>query len=154
MADLHGLVSRLGSLAFSGLGAAFLGHAVWSIGAGVKSRAWPRTSGTITVDDLERDRMLRFTTYRAEVAYRYTVEGKEYAANRVFFGDSVATSLSGPAARRIVKYPVGSKVTVFYDPARPSTAVLEPGASWQNWLELAFGLVFLVLGVLEVLHAT
>jgi len=83
------------------------------------------------------------TTYRAKVAYRYRVHGKDYTSGRVFFGDWLATSLSQSAARRrVMKYRTGSTVTVLYDPAQPSRAVLEPGINWQTWLEMAFGLLF------------
>jgi len=58
------------------------------------------------------------------VVYRYTVNGKQYTADRFFFiGSSYSTH---EAAFRVTQaYAVGADVPAYYDPRDPSVAVLD-----------------------------
>lgn len=55
---------------------------------------------------------------------------------------------SDPTAARILlkRYPVGKRVTVYYNPARPQQAVLEPGVSGMAWILPAIRLLFAIVG--------
>ncbi len=58
-----------------------------------------------------------------DVAYSFSVAGRSYQGKRVSLGD-----ISGKFAEETVRrYPVGSVVTVHYDPADPTDCVLERG---------------------------
>lgn len=60
-----------------------------------------------------------------DVAYSFSVAGRGYQGKRVSFGD-----ISGQFTEETVRrYPVGSVVTVHYDPADPTDCVLERGLS-------------------------
>ena len=145
MQELQGVSVSAVRLLFGGVSAWLLAAAVWNLVAGLKSRAWPSTSGTITTSELAKDSSnpFDFTHRRANVEYRYNVNGKDYLARGVFVGDSWTNDFSRPAAtRRVVKYSRGSTVTVYYDPLQPWRAVLEPGVNWQTWYQLAFAVLF------------
>jgi hypothetical protein len=59
-----------------------------------------------------------------DVAYSFTVRGKNYQGNRVSLGN-----ISGRFADEALKrYPVGATVAVYYDPADPDSNVLERDA--------------------------
>jgi hypothetical protein len=87
------------------------------------SKKWPTSRGTIVSSALEQspDHKRR---YRAAVQYRYRVGGKDYEANRVFWGGSEGRQKH--MASVVSSYPAGSTVPVHYDPQNPDEAVLDP----------------------------
>jgi hypothetical protein len=89
--------------------------------------------------------------YAPAIVYDYAVDGGQYVGDAVHAGLSATkTSFRHPrgAEPYIEKYPVGSEVTVAYDPTDPSNAVLEPGqGGGQAAIMLAVGLGFFVIGL-------
>lgn len=87
---------------------------------------WPATSGEIsqsyidTEIDNEGDR-----TYRAVVNYQYNVDGVSYTNGRLHFGPRNTYNSQSKASEFLSEYPVGASVTVFYDPEKPTEAVLD-----------------------------
>jgi Protein of unknown function (DUF3592) len=66
------------------------------------------------------------------IEYSYRVQDRDYHGTRLAFGADVA----GPrdlAEKTAARYPVGSKVTVHFDPANPSFAVLDTHIAFA-WL--------------------
>jgi hypothetical protein len=61
----------------------------------------------------------------AEVRYEYRVDGKRYTGDRVSLGEDLGNF---QVAETLARYPVGATVTVYYDPAKPTQAVLERDA--------------------------
>lgn len=132
---------------------------------GRQSETWPTVTGRIAIAalgkhiDRDNDNSTVSTTYRADISYDYLVEDVAYVNGDVHFG---AMSSSDPSvARRLLqRYPVGKQVTVYYNPARPQQAVLEPGIQGSTWVLPALGLIFSVVGsgftwgVLRVLKQT
>jgi hypothetical protein len=56
------------------------------------------------------------------VEYEYTVGGKKYRCSRIDVGEMI----SGSELETVLsRYPIGAEVTVYYDPADPSKALLE-----------------------------
>jgi Protein of unknown function (DUF3592) len=123
------------------------------------STAWPTTSGKITtsavasetfrVEEDSRDSRLRFETrYRPVINYVYRVDGYDH------YGSGIAGSWTllhdAPAAAQAVvdAYPVGRDVAVYYDPARPRTAVLDRGNAAGSTVPLVAGVVFSLGGAL------
>ena len=111
------------------------------------STAWPQVDGRVRTSEVEyRTDSDGDGSYYAEVLYGYTVEGVEYYANRVAYGD-FGSSDPGFAKRTVNRYPAGSAVMVHYDPASPERAVLEPGIHGRTWLLPGFGTIFLAAGL-------
>jgi hypothetical protein len=67
------------------------------------------------------------TMYLADIRFRYTVGGRNYSTDKLHFGQTVSSGDSSEAQLRLFKYPLGSAVTVSYNPANPSIAAVEPG---------------------------
>lgn len=111
----------------------------------VRSRAWPSTTGVIKdawvgVSSPRRQSQLR-------VRYSYQVDGKEYAAARIWFLARPAFTAAGAEEELRTRYPIGGEVTVFYDPTSPSTALLDRSSPMREPGGLIIGLITLGIGV-------
>ena len=97
---------------------------------------WPSTMGTVTNSYLEqRSDSEGGTTNYPVVHYSYQVAGQAYQSSKRAPGMEVG----GTGARGVIaRYPVGAQVMVFYDPQKPSDAVLErkAPAQWLMWFLL------------------
>ena len=148
----------VGSIA-SAIGVALIGAAIFSyvgevenVSLARESNSWP----SVTASELFRSGPVRtgsVTVGRADiwakVSYRYTVQDGDYESDRITFTN--LSSGSRRSQRAVDRYPVGQEVEVFYKPADPSKAVLEPGGqagspSFSLGLALP-GLLIVVIGV-------
>lgn len=106
--------------------------------AAVTSKDWPTTEGTVVRSELEKHRKKggvastqrknRFS-YRPQVHYEFMVDGQSYTGSRLTFSD-YSTSNEDQMQAVIAPYPVGTKVSVYYDPNKPSECTLETGFGW------------------------
>ncbi|HEX9558578.1 MAG TPA: DUF3592 domain-containing protein [Reyranella sp.] len=103
---------------------------------------WPTTPGTILSSIAESHRTLvprgrgqTIVVWSPVVEYSYGVDGRNYHSSRLAFGGDVASSRAF-ADEIVARYPVGHEVTVHFDPANPSFAVLEPRVAfaWSTFL--------------------
>jgi len=106
---------------------------------GWQTRGWSTADGTILHCDIQAGQLPRGTTYYASVIYRYTVGGAEYHGSRLGYAGRHISPLSDKP------WKAGQHVRVWYDPERPSSAVLEPGVAFANYLGVTLGLVALAL---------
>ena len=111
------------------------------------AREWPSTPGKVFISNSEvRDvRVLddsREDNHRIErrnfanIVYQYSVAGKQLRNNRVSLGEDRGNF---EVAETIAKYPVGTSVTVFYNPLHPNEAVLERDLPKGLWGCLGIG---------------
>lgn len=124
-----------------------IGMIVW--GASILKNAsvssdWPSTQGEIVSSYVREDSDEDGTTYHAEVSYAYVANDQRHTNNTVSFGQ-YGSSNPDHAENIINRYTVGKIVTVYYDPASPETAVLEPGITWSSYLVLGLGIIFAIL---------
>ncbi|HYR24700.1 MAG TPA: DUF3592 domain-containing protein [Aquabacterium sp.] len=96
------------------------------------SPQWPFVEGEITVSRVyTRSQYGAAATdpnqdWLVEVNYRYQVNGQSYTGNRLTaFGRNPVSQQDAEA--EIAPFPVGARVKVYYDPAKPSVSVLSPG---------------------------
>ena len=106
-----------------------------------KTRDWPCGDGVIEESKPSSDRndlpLIQFSYTVGDTRYRRTLE---------FPGDITPTQEF--AASYMQKYPVGTKVPVYYNPDKPGAATLEPGLGKGDWLVLAIGLGMLLFGIM------
>jgi hypothetical protein len=152
--------------ALTGMLVAFcLGVAFFLLGAGLAifgfvqrkkaktAETWPTASGSIVSSRLDQsahtehddEHTYTSTSYRPVVEYTYEVGGKSHQGNRVFPGASMSYD-HGTAQGIVNRYQPGAIVTVHYDPADPTQAVLETKSKGGN-LFLILGAGFAVLGI-------
>jgi Protein of unknown function (DUF3592) len=118
---------------------------------GQQSEHWPTVTGKIAVAELgkhidrDSDNTTSSTTYSADISYDYLVDDVAYVNSAVHFG-SLNSSDPSVARRLLQRYPVGKQVTVYYNPARPQQAVLEPGIQGSTWVLPGLGLIFSLVG--------
>jgi hypothetical protein len=121
-----------------------VGISIWGVSIvrnGAASENWPSTAGEIVEAYVRDSTDEDGTTYHAEVTFRYTVNDQWYAGDTVNFGEYGSSDYSH--AQEIVdRYSSGQRVTVYYKPDSPGTAVLEPGLTWSSYLVLGIGLCF------------
>ncbi len=130
-----------------------------------KAKSFPRVDGVVTDSEIvtfekrstrERNNrtQVRYTTmYSPRVAYRYEVGGQSYVNRRVIYGTDEAGSQSF-AQGVVARYPMGTKVSVLYNPEKPEDAGLEIKTGW-TWLLLvaaviALSFAFLFTGILDL----
>lgn len=95
------------------------------------STHWPTTSGVVGNVALKKHFQKPGTTtyFSPLICYSYTVDEIPRASTRIDFADSVRAFPKEEALAWVNQnYPVGKKVTVYYDPKKPDLAVLVPGA--------------------------
>jgi len=85
-------------------------------------------------------------TYEPLVKYRYTVDGKTYTSMRYAYGMG-SSSDTGYARSVVADYPKGKEVTVYYDPDKPSEAVLHLKVHGMHYFLLLFTQPFIVVGL-------
>lgn len=122
------------------------------------SRNWPAVTGRIqnvrvTWDVDNSPESMGDREYYFEVRHAYEVDGQAYTGERYSFGDGsnaagrIYRSEDEARAAAAAAYTVGSDITVYYDPAAPESAVLQPDAGFGAYAPLFLGLFFLLVGV-------
>ena len=135
------------TLAAALAGTGLIAVALWLRARAAQSRQWPSVEGTVLESRVD-DAHLEFM--KPVLRYRYAVEGRSHVGFRVAFS---GYGVSRRAMADLVRpYAVGQAVRVFYDPARPASAVLDPRgrSDWVYWL--LFGLGFCALAVWLAVH--
>lgn len=105
-----------------------------------KTQQWPSVDGQIEESFMDDKELF------PRVTYSYAIEDRPYKRSMEFPGD--VTPSQEFARSYLEKYPLGLRVTVYYNPDNPEVTTLEPGVGKGDWLVLAIGLSMLILGVL------
>lgn len=122
-------------------GVGLLGYAGWNAYLESSAASWPTTSARIVTSRVEEDS----DTWRADIVFEYSVDGKTHRSTELWFG-------SAPAGYResmqelVAKYPKGTTIAVYYNPQDPSQAVADPrrNATLTKWtIGFAFAAVLL-----------
>jgi hypothetical protein len=129
----------------------------WYLVQAFASSSWPTVEGTVKAVRVHTESTgsghTRRVSYRYSVEYAYEVGGQAYTSDKHAMGSGNTAGRAGTRteARREgrERFPTGKAVRVYYDPDDPAVAVLQPGASLDNWgayMPVVLGLLFAVLG--------
>lgn len=116
-------------------------------GRSSSSKDWSSAYGVITESYVTSERKEESSkpddfVYRPVLAYEYIVGGRRYAGSRIYFGALQKDKERAASEKKLTAYPVGAPVSVFYNPALPSDAVLERTSPQAGFLgRLALGLM-------------
>jgi Protein of unknown function (DUF3592) len=138
-------------LLFLGLGIFLIYRTQQSKKKAQVSQSWPSTTGQITDSQVSRSQSTdsdgdTSTSYSAQVAYTYQVGEQTYSGKQIAFGFNPSYSSESKAQADAARYPVGSQVPVYYDPSKPSDAVLQRQVSGSK-VGLILGIIFIIIGV-------
>ena len=121
------------------------------------SKSWPSVQGEIVRSDIKKrqeydsEKKRYYYMYSPDISYAYVVNSNQYHGHRITFGD-MATKSRKRVVRILKDYPVGKKVTVYYDPARPDRSVLVKKMGGGGYVVLIVGLMFGLLGITLILN--
>ena len=118
------------------------------------SMSWPHVTGTIIGGGIEKSRQRDgdgdySASYAPKVQYRYVAEGVTIVGTRIAHVESSYDS-HRKAEAELALYPVDSPVVVYFNPQKPSEAVLvrkAPGAIFF----LCVGMIILAVDVVAIL---
>jgi hypothetical protein len=140
-----GLGGRIGLTLFFGvffaMGSVFTGFLVRDAVNALRSRTWPTADAEILASSVE----MGADDYRFAVRYRYQYDGRSYESTifqeRYNGGDNYARP-----QQLVARYPVGSKVRCYVNPAHPAEAMLALRSPWIA-LAIPFPLIFVAIGL-------
>ena len=147
-------VGVLMSLVFIAIGLGLLYYARSVSAKAQQSLSWPSTEGVIAHSAVlqqmqQTSSSTNAATYKADVVYRYKVQGRDYSSERLTLADFSSTA--GRAQSIVDRYVDGAPVTVYYNPVDPSDAVLERGGTSGIVVQYIIGGVFAAAGLLFLL---
>jgi hypothetical protein len=143
---------------FAVLGVVLVIFTLVSILRGYRSSTWPSASGTVILSVVERkvevdaDNTGTSTNYYPRINYGYLVSGQEYIGNKRVFAGTEKYPSQRKAQNIIDAYPTGLTVTVYYNPANPHQAILEPGVQTKMVVFFIIGVGLLVFSGLKLLR--
>ncbi|HTG93174.1 MAG TPA: DUF3592 domain-containing protein [Pyrinomonadaceae bacterium] len=123
------ILALLPPLLFLGFGAVLIAIGVSSYRKTTITQTWPSTEGTVSATNIRRYNDEGTIRFAPEIDYEYQVAGQTYRSSEIRPEVFVSFSDEDEAKRFLRKYAVGSKPQVFYDPATPTRAVIEPRAA-------------------------
>jgi len=111
---------------------------------GKANKEWPAITGRVSSTSLssaENDLL-------PDIRFSYTVDN-DHHEGRVEFPPGTMP-MPGFANTELEKYPQGSEIKVYYNPRQPAQSTLTPGRANDDWLILAMGIGFTVIGLLAM----
>ena len=115
------------------------------------SQFWPATAGEIVTSRVDtHSDAYGNRTHRSNIKYVYTVNQLENAGE-YFTGERVGIDPFPPSdsraivEARLVQYPKGELVNVYYNPDRPQRSMLEPSFSLSKLIYPGVGLLILAV---------
>lgn len=136
----------VGSICFSEfvISAILVGIILASQLSAAKAKDWASTTGTVLLSTVQARRGSKghYANYPV-VVYQYRVGGMSYEGRKITPG----LEWGGTGAEKVAaRYPTGSQVTVYYNPANPAEALLDrkpPSAMIWLWVTLVLVNIFL-----------
>ena len=109
---------------------------------------WPTAQGTVLSSEVAVDTTIltggRLSEqYRADVRYRFLVDGETYESNVFVLGLPKSFADRTEAEKVVEAHPAGDTVTVHFEPGNPARSALEHGGTIPE----AFGLMTLTAGI-------
>jgi hypothetical protein len=93
----------------------------------IVSTFWPSTQGLIIKSDVAERRDTEGTSFEVTLEYSFRVGNSPLIGDTIAYGWSGRFNSQEEAEKEIDKYPVSSKVTVYYHPFDLDKSVLLPG---------------------------
>lgn len=110
-----------------------------------KAGGWPSIQGKVIEARLEEHANsdpedFSMANFRPVITYQYEVNGKVYNSNKT--GMIPMNYDQKTAQKKLDAFPLGSALTVYYNPEKPEEALLNPSKTTAN--------IFLIIGIVAV----
>jgi hypothetical protein len=112
----------------------------------VAARSWRETPCIVLTSRVGESSDSDSTTYKVEVLYAYTVDGRSYQSDRYSF-ETGSSSTRGWKEKAVASLSPGTRTTCWVDPADPRQAVISRGFSRDLFFLVPLTSVFLLVGV-------
>lgn len=121
-----------------------------------EAKSWPRTTGTVESCDILYNRNRRDgnnqDSWRVALRYAYEVNGSAHLGEKVRLGPDPVYRWEKHAHAEAARYPVGSPVSVAYNPADANDSALDTDRANNSWRFIALvvgaiGVVFVLVGL-------
>lgn len=90
------------------------------------AQSWPGTSGTVLMSSVQSKRTGRSHSTYPVVVYQYQVNGRDYQGQTIKAGEQfLNVRVAGQTQATVARYPIGAKVTVYFNPQNPAESALE-----------------------------
>jgi hypothetical protein len=141
-----GVVFAIAGAIIIGLG--FLVH-MRAQAKGRRAQLWPTTKGTVLTSEVALVQVMGNPMSTPAVTYSYQVGGQTLQSGGLRVGVPRFFNKPDKAGALAAQYPVGSQVTVHYDPATPANTALDLaiGEGYGPLMIYSFGGTLLVLGI-------
>jgi hypothetical protein len=123
------------------------------------SARWPTVTGTVTASNVIEEAIAEKSDddksvvapkmihrYQVDLRYAYQVDKRDFVGTEANWGMTAIYGRRDVAEKAAGLYRPGQPVTVFYDPERPGTAVLEPDGRAGAWAPLILAAICAVVG--------
>ena len=125
------------------------------LGDSFASESWPETTATVTKSRdvgiaYESEGSSGGTNYAVKLHYRYEVEGQVYKGSKLAGGYHKQRA---DAKEKLVEFPEGTTITVYYKPEEPGTHVFVPGNNSSHWWGLIGSFALVGLGLYGLIFA-
>jgi hypothetical protein len=150
---IQGNLKLIWSLVFSLCGLALCLIALYYFRLAKQSKDWPSTTGIIIstgVSEVLKASDHYETELKPQICYAYKVGDDSYMSSRIGIMPNSSAISSATASKLTIKYPKDAQVSVYYNPDRPSQAVLEPGV---NGNLIAFLIVAILIFAISFIAA-
>ncbi len=136
------------ALFWNGLVSLFVGFVVHSFWRAADAQLrYQATEGTVLESRVTSSSDSDGTTYGYGIRYRYAVAGQTFEGDRYAFGSGKSSDGRAHASRLVKQHPVGSKLTVYFDPGKPQEAVIERHVDPMMKFLVLFLQPFVLVGV-------
>jgi hypothetical protein len=136
------------------IGVLLIREALGSLAQSVDRRRGPTAPGRIVSSRVQGPSGPDLDTWYLHVVYEYEVKGKRYSGTRIAPTHESFNSWWS-AMWRARKFERGTDVRVYFDPAAPDRAILDPRlATSRAWILLLGGAGLAIGGVLELAGVT
>jgi hypothetical protein len=130
---------------FGLIGGSFVVSGIGDVTTARSTTSWSSVDGVVVVSRVIRDAGMDADAgdiYKPVIIYRYSVDGTDYT------GDHVAAYRLSNNRSEVIdqEFPAGP-VTVHFNPADPSEAVLKPGTAMESYIPVGLGSMALLIGL-------
>lgn len=114
-----------------------------------KTKSWPTAEGTIVTSEITGSA----SRYVLHIVYTYTVDSTEYSSEKIGLTNYAQYKKKVDAESAIDKYPLNSKVTVYYNPTKVDEAILKPGIKGEHIFMFGLGLVIFLAPLFGLIYS-